>query len=87
MSLAKQPDFEPVDLPDDLAEKVADFAQEKIDFIRGPRIFQFAGNHEILFRRFSSKSPQEIEGYIDAMIRVQELNAVQPGYGYGLHSS
>ena len=71
-------EFEPVDLPDFIAEKVEGIADEKVDFIRGPRIFQFAGSHDILFRRFKSKTPEEIEGYIDAMIRVQELAAFNP---------
>jgi len=71
-------EFEPVDLPDNIAAKVEGLEQDKIDFIRGPRIFQFAGSHDILFRRFASKSTEEIEGYIDAMIRVQELAAFNP---------
>jgi len=75
---AQDQEFEPVDLPDFIAEKVETLAEEKVDFIRGPRIFQFAGSHDILFKRFSSKTPEEIEGYIDAMIRVQELAAFDP---------
>ncbi|NNC76645.1 MAG: agmatinase family protein [Woeseiaceae bacterium] len=75
---AQDEEFEAVDLPDSLAEKVAGLDPEKIDFIRGPRIFQFAGSHERLFDRFKNKSAAEIEGYIDAMIRVQELNAFNP---------
>lgn len=79
VALAQDEDaFELVDLPDNIAEKVSGLNQDKIDFIRGPRIYQFAGSHEILFRRFKSKSREEIEGYIDAMIRVQELNAFDP---------
>jgi len=41
---AQEGEFEPVELPDKVAEKVEDLDQEKVDFIRGPRIFQFASD-------------------------------------------
>jgi len=75
---AQEGEFELVDLPENIATKVEGLDQEKVEFIRGPRIFQFAGSHERLFDRFKNKSTVEIEGYIDAMIRVQELNAFNP---------
>jgi agmatinase len=71
-------EFEPVDLPDNIAEKVAGFDQEKIDFLRGDGIFRFAGSHELLFDRFKNKSPEDVEAYIDAMIRVKELMKFDP---------
>jgi len=77
-AIAQDEDFEPVDLPDFMTEKVANLAAAKVDYIRGPRIFQFAGSHDILFRRLRNKTSEEIEGYIDAMIRVQELSAFNP---------
>ena len=77
-TLAQDEEFSPVDLPPYMAEKVAGLSVDKVDFIRGPRIFQFAGSHERLFERFKNKSPADIEAYIDAMIRVQELAAFDP---------
>ena len=71
-------EFEPVDLPDNIAEKVAGFDQEKIDFLRGDGIFRFAGSHELLFDRFKNKSPEDVEAYIDAMMRVKELMKFDP---------
>jgi len=71
-------EFSLVDLPEHIAEKVAGLSQEKVDFLRGDGIFGFAGSHEILFKRFRDKSPEDIEAYIDAMIRVQELMLFDP---------
>jgi len=71
-------EFPLIDLPDHIAEKVAGLAQDKIDFIRGPEIFGFAGTHELLFDRFKNKTPDDIEAYIDAMIRVNELMLFNP---------
>jgi len=71
-------EFSLVDLPENIAEKVAGLSQEKVDFLRGDGIFGFAGSHEILFKRFRDKSPEDIEAYIDAMIRVQELMLFDP---------
>ncbi|MDX1406444.1 MAG: agmatinase family protein, partial [Woeseiaceae bacterium] len=70
--------FEPVDLPDSIAEKVRDLDQEKIDFLRGEGVLGFAERHDILFARLEDKSPDAIEAYIDAMMRVTELLAFDP---------
>lgn len=70
--------FEPVDLPAELAAKTAGMAAEKVEFLRGSGIFGFAGSHEILFRRFRNKSAAEVEAYVDAMMRVQELMQFDP---------
>lgn len=75
---AQDSEFEPVDLPPDIAGKVAGFEQEKIDYLRGDGIFSYAGSHEILFRRFRNRSAQEIEAYVDAMMRVDELKKFNP---------
>ncbi|MDA0679906.1 MAG: agmatinase family protein [Proteobacteria bacterium] len=71
-------EFEPVDLPDDIAAKVSDLPQEKVDFLRGDGIFGFAERHELLFDRLDSKTPAQIEAYIDAMMRVTELMKFNP---------
>lgn len=78
LALGQDDEVELVDLPHDLAAKVADLPKEKIDFIRGPGIFGFAGSHETLYARFEKKSSAAIESYIDAMIRVQELMLFDP---------
>lgn len=71
-------EFELVDLPEGLAAKVEGLPQEKIDFLRGDGIFGFAERHDILFTRLEVKSPEAISSYIDAMIRVSELNKFNP---------
>ena len=75
---AQEDEFEPVDLPPDLAEKMDGMSQAKIDFVRGEGVFDYAERHDILFERFSSKSADEIEAYIDAMMRVSELMKFDP---------
>jgi agmatinase len=71
-------EVELVDLPDDIAAIVDGFDQEKIDYLRGDSIYGYAGSHEILFRRFRNKPPEEVEAYIDAMMRVDELMKFDP---------
>ncbi len=78
LSANAQDEIEPVDLPDNIAQKVAGLDQEKIDFLRGSGIFSFAGSHELLFDRFKNKSPEDVEAYIDAMMRVKELMKFDP---------
>ena len=75
---AQDQGFEPVDLPDDVAAKVEGLSQEKVDYLRGDGIFRYAGSHEILFRRFANRSAEEVEAYIDAMMRVDELMKFNP---------
>jgi agmatinase len=75
---AQDEEFEPVDLPDDIAAMVEAIDQEKVDYLRGDGIFGYAGSHEILFRRFRNKSAAEVEAYIDAMMRVDELMKFDP---------
>lgn len=75
---AQGDEFEPVELPDNIAEKVEGIDQEKIDFLRGSGIFSFAGSHELLFDRFKNKTPEDVEAYIDAMMRVKELMRFDP---------
>ena len=70
--------FQPVDLPDSLAAKVRGLPQETIDFLRGEDALGFAERHELLFARLEPKTPEEIEAYIDAMIKVTELSKFNP---------
>ena len=70
--------FEPVDLPEALAAKVRGLPQDKIDFLRGEDALGFAERHELLFARLEPKTPEEIEAYIDAMIKVTELSKFNP---------
>ncbi|MGI9394041.1 MAG: hypothetical protein ACR2OY_05295, partial [Boseongicola sp.] len=78
VAIAQDDEFEPVDLPDFITEKIEGMDQEKIDYLRGDGIFGYAGSHEILFRRFQGKSSGEIEEYIDAMMRVDEMMKFDP---------
>ena len=78
VSPAQDGEFEPVDLPDNIAQKVAGLDQEKINFLRGDSAFGFAERHDILFERLGKKTPAQIEAYIDAMIRVTELMKFNP---------
>ena len=70
--------FELVDLPPAIAGKVSGLPSEKVDFLRGDGVFSFAERHELLFDRLESKSPAEIESYIDAMMRVTEMMKFNP---------
>ena len=75
----EEDEFEPVDLPPSLAERIAALAPEKIAFLRGPDVLSYAERHELLFARLERKSDAEIEAYIDAMMRVTELVQFDPG--------
>lgn len=73
-SFAQEEDaFEPAELPASLADKVRTLPAEKVDFLRGDKIFGFAERHELLFDRLEGKTPAQIEAYIDAMLSVVEL--------------
>ena len=76
---AQEPEiFTPVELPRALAEKVSALPDAKVEFLRGDGVFGFAERHDILFERLDGKSPEEIEAYIDAMMRVTELMKFDP---------
>lgn len=75
-----QDDAEPKlnDLPEALAAKVAGLPEEKVLFLRGDKTGGFAERPEILFARLAGKTPERIEVYIDAMMRVVELSKFNP---------
>ena len=75
---ANSEEFEPVDLPPELAKRLDGVAAEKIEFLRGEDALFFAERHDILFSRFSGKSADQVEAYIDAMMRVRELLKFDP---------
>jgi agmatinase len=75
---ADEKEFEPVDLPKDFATLVKDLPPEKVEFLRGKGPLGFAERHEILFERLQGRSPEQIEAYIDAMMRVNELLLFDP---------
>ena len=79
-SLLAQDDdeFEPVELPPAIAEKTRGLAPEKIAFLRGEDALGFAERHDILFDRLDGKTPEQVEAYIDAMMRVTELMKFDP---------
>jgi agmatinase len=70
--------FEPVALPDNIAAKVAGLPKDKVDFLRGDGVFDFAERHDLLFDRLKNKTPAQIEAYIDAMMRVVEMMKFDP---------
>ncbi len=78
VAYAQDDEFEPVELPPEIAAKVRGLPEEKIDFLRGDGVLGFAERHDILFARLDGKSPEEIEAYIDAMMRVTELMKFDP---------
>lgn len=67
-----------VDLPRSIAQKVANLPDEKVDFLRSNAVLSFAERHDILFDRLERKTPEAIEDYIDAMMRVTELMKFDP---------
>lgn len=75
---ADDEEFELVELPPELMEVVSGMPQEKIDFLRGEGVFGFAERHELLFERLQGKSPADVEAYIDAMMRVEQLMKFNP---------
>lgn len=77
--LAQEDDeFVPVDLPPAIAEKTRGLAPEKTAFLRGEDALGFAERHDILFARLDGKTPEQIEDYVDAMMRVTELMKFDP---------
>lgn len=76
--LAQEDEFQPAELPDALAAKVADIPQAKVDYLRSEDALDYAERHDILFDRLDSKTPEQIEAYIDAMMRVSELMKFNP---------
>ncbi len=77
-SAAAQDEEDLVELPASIAEKVANLPAEKVDFLRSGAVLSFAERHELLFDRLNRKSPQEVEDYVDAMMRVTELMKFDP---------
>lgn len=75
---AEQEEFEPVDLPPELAKRLDRIPDEKLEFLRGEGALYFAERHDLLFARFRDKSADQIEAYIDAMMRVRELLKFDP---------
>ena len=73
-----QDDESRAELPASLAEKVAGLPSEKVDFLRSDAVLGFAERHEILFDRLDRKTPEDVEAYIDAMMRVTELMKFDP---------
>ena len=70
--------FTPVELPPQIAAKVSGLSAEQLDFLRGEGALGFAERHDILFDRLDDKTPEQIEAYVDAMMRVTELMRFDP---------
>jgi hypothetical protein len=62
-----------------LAPKLKKLPKEKLDFLLGQKTKGFAARPELLFKRFETKTPKEIEAYIDGMMSVVEQSRFHPG--------
>lgn len=69
----------PVTVPDWLAPKIAALPKAKRDFLMSDGTGSFAARKELLFKRFETKTPAEIEAYIDGMMAVVEDRKFHPG--------
>jgi agmatinase len=68
-----------VDVPPVLAAKIQNLPKAKRDFLMSDDIKGFAARHEILFKRLETKTPSEIEAYVDGMMSVVEQGKFHPG--------
>lgn len=68
-----------VEIPAWLAPKIAGLPKAKRDFLLSDKTSNFAARPELLFKRFETKSPAEIEAYIDGMMEVVEAYKYKPG--------
>jgi guanidinobutyrase len=68
-----------VEIPASLAPKLKKLPKEKLDFLLSEKTHGFAARPELLFKRFETKTPKEIEAYIDGMMSVVEQSKFHPG--------
>lgn len=68
-----------VTVPPAIAAKLTGLSAEQRDFLLSDKIKQFAPSHDELFRRFETKSADEIKAYVGAMQEVVEAKKFQPG--------
>ncbi|GGE07230.1 hypothetical protein GCM10011529_12030 [Polymorphobacter glacialis] len=68
-----------VTIPDWLAPKIAGLSKDKRAFLLSDDTGSFAARKELLFKRFETKTPAEIEAYIDGMMAVVEERKFHPG--------
>ena len=66
-------------VPDWLAAKIATLPAAKKEFLLNGNTGGFAARKDLLFKRFESKTPGEIEAYIDGMMAVVEESKFHPG--------
>jgi len=63
-----------VTIPPSIAPKLSGLSAEQREFLLSTKINAFVPNHKELFRRFESKTPEQIAAYVAAMMSVVELN-------------
>lgn len=68
-----------VTVPDWLVPRIAGLSKEKRDFLMSDATSSFAARKELLFKRFETKTPGEIEAYIDGMMAVVDDKKFHPG--------
>ncbi|GGE07336.1 hypothetical protein GCM10011529_12180 [Polymorphobacter glacialis] len=72
-------DDKKVEVPAWLEPKIAGLSKAKRDFLLSKKTANFAARPELLFKRFETKTPAEIEAYIDGMMQVVEAYKYKPG--------
>ncbi len=66
-------------IPPEIAAKLGSLSAEERAFMVSDKIKPFAPSHTELFRRFQTKSPEEIKGYVSAMMGVIEAGKFHEG--------
>lgn len=68
-----------VELPKELAAKIASLPKEKQDYLKSDKIRQFARNRASFYNLLARKTPQAIEAAIDAMMSVEDQMKFKEG--------
>lgn len=68
-----------VELPKELAAKIASLPKEKQDYLKSDKVRQFARNRTVFYNQLARKTPQQIEAAIDAMISVEDQMKFKEG--------
>ncbi|HUD28968.1 MAG TPA: agmatinase family protein [Novosphingobium sp.] len=67
------------EIPAELAARITGLSKEKREFLVSEKAEGFAGSFDKLFQRLSTKTPEEIEAYVDAMMDSVEAAKFKAG--------
>ena len=67
-----------VTIPPTIAAKLGALTPEQRDFMLSDKVNAFVPSHKEMFRRFETKSPDQIAAYVAAMMSVVEANKFNP---------